>query len=140
MRFVLDTDVVVAAMRSPSGASAAILLAAVDGKVTLVMSVPLVIEYEATCQLPEHRHAAGLSKNQVDRFLDGLVALGEPVELHFLWRPRLRDPGDEMVLETAVNSRADAIVSFNIRDFRDAPKAFGIDLLRPNEALTRIRT
>lgn len=138
MRYVLDTDVVVAAMRSPSGASAALLLAALDGKLTLVMSVPLVIEYEATCRDAEHRLAAGLSEAEVGIFLDGVAALGEPVESHFLWRPQLRDAGNEMVLETAVNGRADAIVTFNLRDFGTTPETFGIAVLKPGEALRRI--
>jgi putative PIN family toxin of toxin-antitoxin system len=139
VRCVLDTDAVVAAMRSPAGASAAILLAAADRQVTLVMSVPLVIEYEATCRLAEHRLAAELSEREVARFLDGVVALADPVECHFLWRPRLRDPGDEMVLETAVNGRADAIVTFNVRDFAKVPENFGIAVFRPGEALRRIK-
>ena len=138
MRYVLDTDVVVAAMRSPTGASAAILLAAADRQVELIMSVPLVIEYEATCSLAEHRLAAGLGAGEVEAFLDGLVALAEPAECHFLWRPRLRDPDDEMVLETAINGQAEAIVTFNLRDFGEVPADFGIEVLQPSAALRRI--
>lgn len=138
MKYVLDTDVIVAAMRSPTGASAALLLAALDRKVTLVANVPLVIEYEATCSLAEHRLASGLSEIEVRQYLDGIAALVEPVESHFLWRPRLRDPADEMILEAAVNGRANAIVTFNLRDYGTTPNEFGIDLLRPNEALWRL--
>ena len=138
MRCVLDTDVVVAAMRSPSGASAAILRAAIDKRVTLVMTVPLIVEYEATCRRAQHRLAAGLSEEEVGIFLDGLAAIAEPVESHFLWRPQLRDAGDEMVLEAAVNGHAEAIVTFNLRDFGKAPGDFGVALLRPGEALRRI--
>ncbi|MBF0332665.1 MAG: putative toxin-antitoxin system toxin component, PIN family [Alphaproteobacteria bacterium] len=140
MRYVLDTDVVVAAMRSPRGASAAILLAAADRLVTLLASIPLVIEYEATCDRPEHRMAAELSERQVGAFLDGVVALADPVESHFLWRPKLRDPADEMVLEAAVNGRADAIVTFNVRDYGTAPAEFGVQVLKPRDALWRIRS
>ncbi len=74
MRYVLDTDVIVAAMRSPSGASAALLLAALDRRFTLVANVPLIIEYEATCSRVEHRIAASLSANEVQQFLDGLAS------------------------------------------------------------------
>jgi hypothetical protein len=63
-------------------------------------------------------------------FLDGLAALIEPVETHFLWRPRLRDPADEMVLEAAVNGRADVLVTFNLRDYGAIPLQFGIEVLR----------
>ena len=135
---MLDTDVVIAAMRSPSGASAAILVAAMEGAVTLVVNVPLALEYEATCGRAEHRLAAGLAEWEVQVFLDGLVALAEPVDSHFLWRPRLRDPDDEMVLEAAVNGRADAIVTFNARDFGDVPSKFGVMLLKPAVALKRL--
>ena len=139
MRVVLDTDVVVAAMRSPAGASAAILVAARQGLITLLMTVPLVVEYEAICQRAEHRLAAGLPEPEVNRFLDVIVAVAEPVEPRFLWRPQLRDPGDEMVLEAAVNGRADALVTFNIRHFGETPRRFGIDVLRPGEALRKFR-
>ena len=130
---------VVAAMRSPAGASAAILMAARQGLITLLMSVPLAIEYEATCQRAAHRLAAGLSAPEVNRFLDVIVAMAEPVKPRFLWRPQLRDPGDEMVLEAAVNGRAALLVTFNIRHFGATPSRFGIDVLRPGEALRRFR-
>lgn len=96
------------------------------------------MEYEAVCREREHRLAAGLNDAEVEVFLDALIAMAEPVEIHFLWRPQLRDAGDEMVLEAAVNGGADALVTFNRRDFGDAPTAFGIDLLLPRDALSRI--
>jgi predicted nucleic acid-binding protein len=71
--------------------------------------------------------------------LDALAALADPVETHFLWRPRLRDPADEMVLEAAVNGRADAIVTFNLRDYGTIPNDFGIEVLKPSEALKRLK-
>ena len=71
-------------------------------------------------------------------FLDALIDLVEPVDVWFLWRPQLRDPGDELVLEAAVNGRADAIATFNRRDFRPAADRFGIDILLPAEAIQRI--
>jgi len=131
--------VIVAAMRGPGGASAAILRAARHGMVTLLMSVPLGMEYEAVCSDSEHRLAAGLSDREVQIFLDALLAMAEPVKTHFLWRPQLRDPGDEMVLEAAVNGRADALVTFNVRDFGAVPARFGIELMIPREAIERIR-
>ena len=65
--------------------------------------------------------------------------MAAPVKAHFLWRPQLRDPGDEMVLETAVNERADALVTFNVRDFGSVPERFGIELIVPREAIRRLR-
>jgi len=139
VRVVLDTDVVVAAMRSPCGASAAILRAVRQGRATLLLSMPLALEYEAVCCRAKHRLAAGLSDGEVKVFLTAVVALAEPVTTHFLWRPQLRDPGDEMVLEAAVNGRADALVTFNVRDFGTAPAQFGVEILLPREAIRRIK-
>jgi putative PIN family toxin of toxin-antitoxin system len=138
VRLVLDTDVLVAAMRSPSGASAAILRAARLERATLLMSVSLALEYEAVCSRVEHQLAAGLSEREVSIFVNAVIAMAEPVETHFLWRPQLRDTGDEMVLEAAVNGRADALVTFNQRDFGNAPGRFGVELLLPREAIARI--
>jgi len=139
MRVVLDTDAIVAGMRSPGGASAEILRQARQGRVTLLVSVPLAMEYEAICSEAEHRLAAGLSEREVEIFLDAIVAMAEPVKTHFLWRPQLRDPGDEMVLEAAVNGQADLLVTFNVRDFGPVPSRFGIEVMIPRDALERIR-
>ena len=139
MRLVLDTDAVIAAMRSPAGASAAIVRAVRGGQATLLLSVPLAMEYEAVCRRPEHRLEAGLSGRQVETFLDAIIAMGQPVQTHFLWRPQLRDPSDEMVLEAAVNGRADALVTFNVRDYGTAATQFGVEVLLPREAIARIK-
>lgn len=138
VRVVLDTDVVAAAMRSPSGASAAILRAARQRRVTLALTVALAMEYEAVCREAEHGLASGLSDREVDAFLTVVIALAEPVQTHFLWRPQLRDPGDEMVLEAAINGRADALVTFSTRDFGIVPSQFGVEVLLPREAIRRI--
>jgi predicted nucleic acid-binding protein len=97
------------------------------------------MEYEAVCQKTEHRLAAGLSERQVNIFVTSVIAMAEPVETHFLWRPQLRDPNDEMVLEATVNGRADALVTFNMRDYGNAPSRFGVDLLLARTAIGRIR-
>jgi len=131
--------VIVAAMRSPSGASAAILRVARQGRITLLASVPLAMEYEATCSKAEHRLAAGLNEREAGIFVDAVLAMVEPVTTYFLWRPQLRDPGDEMVLEAAVNGRAEALVTFNVRDFGNAPARFGIEVMTPREAIGRMR-
>src|SRR6516164_1197303 len=139
MRLVLDTSVVVAAMRSPAGASAALLMRARKGKVTLLANVALALEYEAACRRAEHAVAAGLTADEVGIFVDAVLAMVEPVESYFMWRPRLRDPADEMVLETVANGRAAAIVTFNQRDFGAVPREFGIEVLTPAAALRRIK-
>lgn len=136
---MLDTDVVVAALRSPKGASAELIRRIDAGKATMVLSVALALEYEAQCMLAEHRLASGLSEKEVATFVDGLISLAEPVLSFFRWRPQLRDPGDELVLEAAVNGQAEAIVTFNERDLREAKQSFGIAVIRPGDALARIK-
>jgi putative PIN family toxin of toxin-antitoxin system len=139
MRAVLDTDVVVAAMRSPSGASARLIDLALVGAVRLLANVALVLEYEAVCSRAEHMLVAGFGGKELAIFVDALAALVEPVESHFVWRPQLRDLGDEMVLEAAVNGSADAIVTFNRRDFGAVPGRFGIRVLLPRDALKGLK-
>ena len=131
---------IIAAMRSPAGASAALLAAARYSVFRMIGTVALALEYEATCLLPEHRAAAGLSPGDVDAFVNGVLAMIEPIEPYFLWRPQLRDPGDELVLEAAINGQAAAFVTFNRRDFGAAPARFGIEPLTPRQMLQRVRT
>ncbi len=138
MRCVLDTNIVVAAMRSPGGASALLLMAARRGKITPLANVALALEYEAVCRRAEHIMAAGLNIPEVEIFLTAVVAMMEPVESHFMWRPQLRDAGDEIVLEAAVNGRADAIMTFNQRDFDMAMRQFGVEILTPMDIIRRI--
>jgi len=102
--------------------------------------VALALEYEAVCRLAEHKRAAGLTDDEVETFVNAVVAMVEPVETHYVWRPQLRDPGDELVLESAVNGHAEAIVTFNTRDFGVVPRRFGIAVLLPVEMLTRMRS
>jgi putative PIN family toxin of toxin-antitoxin system len=138
VRLVLDTDVVVAAMRSPAGASAELLRRIDAGKAVMLLTVALALEYEAICTLAEHRLASGLSSSEADIYVDGLIGLAEPVKSFFRWRPQLRDPGDELVLEAAVNGQADAIITFNESHLREARK-FGIAVIRPAEVLRRMK-
>ena len=86
-----------------------LLVGALDRTFEVLASVPLVLEYEAVLTRPEHLEASGLTAPQVNEVLDALVKVSIPVPLRFLWRPRLKDPADEMVLETAVNGAADLL-------------------------------
>lgn len=138
MRYILDTNVIVAGLRSPAGVSAELIIQALDRAFTLLLSVSLVLEYEAICRNPAQRIMSGLTEAEISSIISALCAVSEPVSPRFLWRPQLRDPADEMVLETAVNGNADGLVTFNRRDFGDAPGNFGIALLSPRETLRRI--
>lgn len=135
VRVVLDTDVVVAALRSPAGASAEILRRVHRGELLMLASVPLFTEYEAVLTRPEQLHATQQSAAAMQCLLDELAELIVHVTGWFQWRPQLSDPGDEMVLEAAVNGRADALISFNRRDFGDAPARFGVVLATPGQFL-----
>jgi predicted nucleic acid-binding protein len=101
----------------------------------MLVSVPLVLEYEAVLTRPEHLIASGLAEADIGTLLDALVSIGEPIRLAFLWRPMLRDANDDMVLETAVNGRPDALVTFNQRDFAEAAARFGLAVLSPRAVI-----
>lgn len=135
MIIVMDTDTVVAALRSPAGASAELLRRARRGEFTMAASVSLFMEYEAVCCRPEHGQAAGLERSEVGIFLDGLARIVTPVEVHFLWRPQLRDPADELVLEAAVNASAQALLTFNVKHFANAAVRFGLAVAQPGPFL-----
>jgi putative PIN family toxin of toxin-antitoxin system len=139
LRFVLDTDVLVAALRSRDGASRRLVDRALKREFTLLLSVPLLLEYEAVLTREEHRKVHGLSVPDVDELINSLASVAESVRISFLWRPLLSDPNDDMVLETAVNGRADLLVTFNQEDFAAAAKGFAVKIVRPSEALHRLR-
>ncbi len=138
--YVLDTDVMVAALRSNKGASRQLLLAALHHQFELLLSVPLLLEYEAVLTRPQHLAACGLSTDEVGQVLDDLATVARPVRISFRWRPRLADPDDDMVLETAINGSADAIVTFNQRDFAAGTKSFSCAVILPVTALQQIRS
>jgi putative PIN family toxin of toxin-antitoxin system len=127
----------VAAIRGQTGASNALLKAALESKVQFLISNPLVLEYEAVLTRREHLRASGLSLSEVDELLDMICATGIRVRMVRSWRPLLQDPDDEMVLETAINGQADAIVTFNRADFAGIPEHFSVEVLSPQEALKR---
>ena len=139
MKIAFDTNVIVAALRSRSGASNALLRALRTGQIEAVASVPMMLEYEAVLMRPEQRQAAGMSVQDVNVFLDTLALLVTPVVPYFLWRPLLRDPDDEMVLDAAVSGGAEAIVTFNTQDFLPSSTLFNMQILTPAQAIRRLK-
>jgi len=138
MRLVLDTDVLVAAIRSRTGAAAEVLTLIRRRRLTMVATVALFLEYEAVLTRAEHLAAAEMTAAEVESVLDVLAAVAAAVEPHFLWRPRLRDADDDMVLEAAVNGHAQLIATFNASDFGTVADAFGIEILTPSAILRRL--
>lgn len=135
MRLVLDTSVIVSAFRSPRGASFRLLGLVDKNQYTLLATSPLFLEYEAVLKRPEQCEVHGLSMVQLDDALDELASYIHEVRIAFDWRPQLRDPDDEMILATAINGFADAIVTHNVGDFHPAARNFGISVLTPGRII-----
>jgi putative PIN family toxin of toxin-antitoxin system len=138
-RIVVDTSTVVAGLQSRNGAGFVVLGLIAERVVVPLLTIALVLEYEDVLKRPEQIEAHGRSADDIDAFLGELAALAEPVDIRFQWRPQTSDPGDECILEAAVNGRADAIVSHNIRDLADPARRFGVPVLRPGEFIMRFR-
>jgi putative PIN family toxin of toxin-antitoxin system len=132
---VIDTNVLVAALRSRRGASHRLLRLVGDPRWRINLSVPLVLEYEDVLKRPDAEHL--LSPEQVDDVLDFLCASASLRDIFYLWRPMLTDPKDDFVLELAVESGCDYIVTFNMRDFAGAEK-FGVVAIKPQEFLREL--
>ena len=134
-KVVMDTNVLVAALRSRNGASFKMLSLIDSGKFTLCLSVPLVLEYEAAAK--KQAKATGLTAAEVDTIIDYICLVGERYKIYYLWRPLLRDPKDDMVLELAVTSDAESIVTYNRADFKGAEQ-FEIQVRTPKHLLQQI--
>ena len=133
---VLDTNVLVAALWSGTGASFVLLSALDSRELEIAVSVPVVLEYEEI--LLRRRGDLELSLLEIGTILDRLCSVAKLQEVWYNWRPCLRDPDDDMLLELAVNAGCEAIVTFNTKDFVGAEK-FAIEILQPGEALQRLR-
>ena len=132
---VLDTNVLVAGLSSRNGASNRVLEYLLDGAFTLLATPALWLEYESVLKREAMLAKHGYATEEIDALLDAFAKFTVPVRLHYLWRPQLHDPGDEMVLELAINGQADALVTFNLRDFAVAAPRFGLCLRTPAELL-----
>jgi putative PIN family toxin of toxin-antitoxin system len=135
MQLVLDTNILIAALRSRRGASAKLLSLLGSGLFEMHLSVPLVLEYEEV--LTRQRAELGLTQDEVSDLVDSLCAVARLHTVYITWRPALRDQKDEFVLDLAVTARCDAIVTYNKRDFAGI-EPFGIRLLTAKEVLQAI--
>jgi predicted nucleic acid-binding protein len=105
-----------------------------------LVSTAVFLEYEDVLQRPENRLATRMSEADVEGFLAGFASAAEGIDVHFRWRPQLEDPKDELVLEAAVNGRADALVTHNGRDFQPAARMFKLRVLLPRELLKELES
>ena len=130
---VLDTNVLVSALRSKLGASHKLLILLPNGAYQPNISVPLFVEYESVVK--REGMLNGLSEVDIDAILDYLLSKSSIRKIFYLWRPTLKDPKDDLVLEVAVESQSTYIITFNKRDFKGAEK-FGIKVVTPQEFMS----
>jgi putative PIN family toxin of toxin-antitoxin system len=131
---VLDTNVLVSALRSRRGAAFQVLDAIGSKSFDIAISVPMVLEYEDALVA---QRAAGINERDIRTALDYLCGVARKQDVFFLWRPTLRDPDDDMVLELAVAAGCVAVVTYNVRDFRGADR-FGIEVWTPVDLLRKV--
>jgi putative PIN family toxin of toxin-antitoxin system len=127
-RIVLDTNVLLSALRSQLGASYRLVSLVGEGLFDIVVSVPLILEYEAVAKRQSRQ--LRLTHAEIDDILDYLCQVGLQREIFFLWRPVLRDPKDDLILEVAVESESDYIVTHNVKDFAGAER-FHVKVIGP---------
>lgn len=135
---ILDTDVIIAALRSTKGASAEIIRRVLRDEIRIELTVAMALEYEAVALRQEHLIAGELTAKEALNLIDSLAAIAKPVEIHFRWRPQLRDVDDEMILEAAINADDRTIVTFNAPDFAGAER-FDVEVMSPREILENLK-
>jgi len=133
---ILDTSVLIAGLRSSQGASFALLELVDSGRFAIGVTVALVLEYESVCM--RSLDVLGLTTEDVRELLDHLCQVGRRAAVRFRLRPSLADPADEMVLEAAVATGCQWIVTHNVRDMRAGAARHGIEVITPGEALRRL--
>lgn len=133
MNIVIDTNVIVAALKSRSGAAFKLVMKIPSERFQTVLSNPLYFEYMDVVFRPTIRPVGASDDNLMD-FLDQILDHADTRNINYLWRPFLRDPKDDMLLEVAVASQAEYIITYNIKDF-DRIELFGIEAIRPGDFL-----
>jgi putative PIN family toxin of toxin-antitoxin system len=138
MRVVLDTSVIVAGLRSPSGAAAELLRRVLAGELEAAATTALLLEYEAVVMRPEHLRAAALSRLDAMVVIDALAGAMREVSIRWRMRPASPDPGDDLVVEAAVNAGVDILVTFNRRDLDAVCASAGIRTTTPAVLLLQL--
>jgi len=134
-KVVIDSNVIYSGLLSQKGSSFKLLKLIPDNAFTVAVSVPLILEYESV--LVKNLGKLNLNKKDVNDFLDYICAVAEDTRIFYLWRPLLKDPYDDHILEVAVSSNSKYIITYNIKDFLEA-RSFGIKVISPDVFLTEI--
>jgi putative PIN family toxin of toxin-antitoxin system len=129
-KIVIDTNVIVSALKSRNGFSFKLLSIIDDDSLHISISVPLILEYEDA--IKREKSKIGLNHDDINTILDYVCYIGKKSDIYYLWRPYLKDPKDDMILELAVESESDFIITFNKKDFKGTNR-FGINVLTPKE-------
>jgi putative PIN family toxin of toxin-antitoxin system len=135
-RIILDTNVLYAGLYSSEGASYQLLRAIERGQIRIILSTTLLLEYEDI--LNRKKLELGLSEKGIEAILDNLCKLSDHQKIYYLWRPFLKDPNDDHILELAVASQTEIIVTYNIKDFNEINK-FGERAITPKQLLKEIK-
>ncbi len=130
---VIDTNVLIAALKSRRGAAHNLLILLPNGLYRPNISVPLFIEYESVAK--RTGLVSGLNKKEINEILDYILSKSSIRQIFYLWRPYLKDPKDDLVLEVAVESQSEFIITFNKKDYKGIKK-FGINAVTPKEFMT----
>lgn len=137
MRVVFDTNVLAAALRSKGGASYQLVSILPSPKFELVLSLPLYMEYLDVLLRPEVKPVRAADAEILD-FVDEILLNSQTKNIYFLWRPWLKDEKDDMILELAIASQAEYIVTFNVKDFSNI-ELFGVEAITPKDFLNLVR-
>jgi putative PIN family toxin of toxin-antitoxin system len=135
IQIVVDTNVFVTSLRSKKGASYKLLQLIKQGKFQLNLSVPLVVEYEAVAK--RMIGEITLDEKDIDAILDYVISKANHWQIYYFWRPQLKDPRDDMLLELAVTAGCKYIVTYNLDDFKAIEK-FGMTAINPKQFLEMI--
>jgi putative PIN family toxin of toxin-antitoxin system len=137
LRVIFDTNVLAAALRSKRGASFALVSLLPSTKFELAVSLPLYLEYLDVLTRTEIK-PAGISDADISNFVGEITRYAQTQNIYFLWRPWLRDEKDDMILELAIASQADYIVTFNLKDFQNI-EIFSVEAISPADFLTLVK-
>ena len=135
VKIIIDSNVILSGLKSKNGYSYKLLELIPKNIFEIAISVPLILEYELV--LINNIKLLELNKNDVENFIDYICRVSKHTKIYYLWRPFLKDPYDDHLLEVAVASSSDYIITFNLKDFKGIEK-FGIKTLTPKEFIKKI--